>query len=176
MQDLDFLTRPAILASLAPQIRIRSFNVPLLHFALATAGRKANWPLIKSFEAAAPRFAKFPSDSTFFDWFLKWNVTREAYDELVDAQNQQGLALTTPVTSYCDVLNTLRQLDCWPYLQSSFQEVFETLVGYGVLSDPSVAQVLQTLYKTNSNYYVFFKQLDKDSWRLFQKLPEPAQQ
>lgn len=171
LTDLDFLTRSKLIASLIPQIRLLPYDGAALHRAIMVAGRLAGWPLTDAFGGAVSKVASFPSDTAFFSWFLGWKVPANELEELAAAQRLHALALSTPAASYYSVLKTLRQLDCLPYLHSSFGLVLQYLTSEGALSHNEVAPSIKKVYRATGTSYEFFKRLDQDFWSLFGSLP-----
>ena len=62
-----------ILLSVLFQLRLNSFNGPLLHKQLITAASEFHWA-DADVRAEHHQFRKFKSHRDFFSWFLKWNV------------------------------------------------------------------------------------------------------
>ena len=95
---MDFSSRKNLIVSLIPQLRLNSFNGPLLHKQLITAASEFHWADADAFVLNITSSGN-SSPSRFFSWFLKWNVDPtvlqtyivDAHDHAMTLVNQQLL-------------------------------------------------------------------------------------
>ncbi|QFZ25420.1 putative transposon Ty3-I Gag-Pol polyprotein [Clavispora lusitaniae] len=177
LRQLDFSSRPALLASLVPQIRLRPFDASALHDALCHAGHAAHWTDLREFRRAHSRVLNFTTATPFLRWFLRWNLSTELYQQYMSDHTNQALALVTPATSYNEVVAVLRQLDSLCYINDKFTSVFQKLITTGALSRPrSLSSTLRTVLAKYPTYFEFFAVLDYKWWYLCPDLRGKPQQ
>lgn len=169
---LDFSSRKNLIVSLIPQLRLNSFNGPLLHKQLITAASEFHWADADAFRAKHHQFRKFKSHRDFFSWFLKWNVDPTVLQTYIVDAHDHAMTLVNPATTYYEVVQTLRQLDSLPYLHFRFQKVMRHLLHSGVFSTPSIKSQLLALFNTCGSYYDFFAVLDAGLYEILPPLPD----
>lgn len=171
LQGLEFLSRISLLRSLAAQIRLVPFCGTFLTKNLLQVSEEMSWTDREEFLHCSEEVSNFSDQFEFMNWLLKWRVSSEELQNLINDHAAKALAMKTPAKTYSEVLDILRVLDTLPYLHFQFQEVFNTLTKTGALSHPAVAGPLRIIFHTRNSYFQFFTLIDYDCWTLFEGLP-----
>lgn len=170
-QGLEFLSQISLLRSLIAQIRLVPFCGTSLTKNLLQVSEGMSWTDREEFLRCSEQVSNFSDQFEFMNWLLKWRVSSEELQNLINDHAAKALAMKTPAKTYSEVLDVFRVLDTLPYLHFQFQEVFDTLTKTGALSHPAVAGPLRIIFHTRSSYFQFFTLIDYDCWSLFEGLP-----
>ena len=171
LTQLDFLSRAALVSSLAPQIRHQRFNAFALYAAILQASDNTYWPERPQFRAFRSQLATIRSSSRFLSALLPWKVSPASLESLIADHKARCLAMRTPATTYWEARDVLRTLDLSPYIDTHFADVFEFLTTHGALSDPLIAKPLIRVFRVQRTYFQVLLVLDATWWDIAVGIP-----
>ncbi|EDK42176.1 hypothetical protein LELG_00354 [Lodderomyces elongisporus NRRL YB-4239] len=165
LRNLDFTTRETLLKTLIPQIRYVQFNAAHLYQAIVDAGNRADWSELAEFRSARSKITRRKHLWSFLSFMLRWNVPDTVYDKYCQRSYDKALTLTTPVKTYHELLQLLRELDALPYLRPNFDTVIVQLLRTAFLHKP-IHKVIKQIHKETTSYWDFCYVFDSSFYEL----------
>ncbi|WLF78918.1 hypothetical protein PVL30_002666 [Lodderomyces elongisporus] len=134
-------------------------------FPIVDAGNRADWSELAEFRSARSKITRRKHLWSFLSFMLRWNVPDTVYDKYCQRSYDKALTLTTPVKTYHELLQLLRELDALPYLRPNFDTVIVQLLRTAFSHKP-IHKVIKQIHKETTSYWDFCYVFDSSFYEL----------